>query len=1138
MKKIIDTTQETLQQSFLLLEKNYRREHRLFYAVVYMVGLLIVLVMALAVYITFQSYIDKLHGQTLRYISDIERNIEIDEIFVRRTGSALKYYWSRDRREPMRLTHGVEELKVSDSMVIELALRKTPIQIIMSPEGKAALKGDWESRAHALQLVSGAAISTLEAIGTRRQGYVIGVEGDFSVFFPAIEDGGLAGLDKASAVDVIREKRKIITNGSRFLDKSHGVTWAGPYMDRRTGIVMMSCFGVLKNDKTGPVIYGADVPVESLLNTLPSDGERLGAIGLFNRNGELIKELGGDGWFLRSAGALMKRGTAAESIWQSGGVFLVEPVHGGFGSVVYGIRYSSLAKAVAAQLLWIGGSGAILLAMLLGFACYWFKHLLQRNYVEERRALEGEMLNLVLVSAAPIGLCIIRKSNFTVMRANTRAISLLDMHDSMILPAEVVKQLGSHCAGESFDVEIEEASRFESGLPDSMNSSARYLNINYAEAESNDGPMLFCAVLDIDKQKSAEMAAKMAKEELERLLQARSYFFSAMSHEIRTPLNTIVGNLELLAEETVSEPIQKRLDAARTASDSLLHVVRGVTDLSKIYVGEMTLEKVDFSPLECLEAIARGYWQIAESKGLDFYLRLTPGVEQLAVGDPQRISQIVANLLSNAFQFTQTGKVVLSACIISDETNPPELEIVVADSGIGMDQDFVSGLFEPLSLGYEKTIGRYGGRGFGLPICMMLCRLMGGRIEAKSIKHVGSVFTVRLPLVPAGKTNNVSNDRKGSVSLMASIPEVAEPWKAWLTEWGWNVIVNDKPKAGMNDVLPYSVDAIVLCDNDSIFAAELAATASAPVFLVRPRGPLWPVHLTNNLVEVSSFHIHALHDALQWLYGGTDLDEISVESIESDVVGNGNQSEEESNKTLTVLIAEDDKFSRKVLADQVASFGFQPAIACDGNEALAILEDRAVDIVLTDLDMPGIGWVDFLNVIKAHWPGLPVVAVSASGQDADIEKGLALGFYDYIAKPVTLDRLSHMFDRFLSENALCSNRGGIVSQDAGAIQKGALWVAFGKQVEDEFGKLETVLAERNSRALGSWMHRMRGALLVLGCKELAAQCLEMERKVESGSAWDETLVVSAECVRSGIRARISERVSPGAMAMGNRPARP
>lgn len=1127
MHRIIDTTKETLRKSFLLLEGRYRRERRLLCAVIYTVGFLIVLVIFLAAYIAIQNYIDKLHGQTLRYVADVDRKIQIDEIFVRRTGNALGFYWSDDHQDLIRLSHSVEALRSSDSVVIDLSLRKTRIQLIMPSEVKDALGTNWEYRARALQSISGAAMSTLEAIGIRRQGYVIGVERDFAAFFPAAENGPLGERNKASVGNVIREKRKIVMKRSAFVDKRHDVQWTGPYVDDRSGAMMLSCFGVLKNEKTGPVLYGGDVSADYLLNKLEPDGERFGAIGLFNQNAELIKHLGGDSWFTQSAGVLMKSGRTTGVMWRAGGVFLAEPVHGEFGVLIYGIRYVTLVKAVAAQLFWIGGIGGALLVMLFGFAYNWFSRLLQRNYVEERRALEGEMLNHVLVSATPIGLCIIRKSDFTVMKANTRAISLLDMHESMTLPAEVITKLCGRCAVETTDVEMAEASRLDVGLPSPTGSSTRYLNINYAESEYNNNAMLFCAIIDVDEQKSAEIASRKSKEELERLLRARSYFFAAMSHEIRTPLNVIVGNLEVLAGEICPDPMRDRIDAMSSASESLLRVVKDVTDLSKISSGEMELAPVHFSPLECLESAAKMYSEVLFSKGVGFYLLVNPDAERIVVGDAGRISQVVSNLLGNAFRFTQSGKVVLRGGLVSDGSGSAELEIVVADSGIGMDEEFLSCLFDPFFQGHEGAPGRFGGRGFGLSICAMLCRLMGGSIEAKSIKHVGSVFTVRLPVILAGETKNALNESHGRVVLIASVPEVARTLVAWLAHWGWNVVASHKERPGMNDVLPYSVDVIVLFDDDPASAAEFAATAPAPVLLVRQGGPQWPVRLTSHLVEVSAFHTHALHDALQWMCNGMESSRMPVASGEKLNVKKSYKVAGESGERLTALIAEDDEFSRKVLSDQVSSFGLQTVIACDGNEVLAILEGRSVDIVLTDLDMPGIGWVDFIHVMKEKWPSIPVVAVSASEQDIDIERGLALGFHDYIAKPVTIKRLSHVLERIFSEDLSLRDSLIIARHEFDPIQKGSLWIAFGKQSEGEFEKLATVLADRNGRELGRWMHRMRGTLLVLGCKEPTAQCLDIEKKAESGLVWDDALIEATERVCSRIRELIVENTPPG-----------
>ena len=235
--------------------------------------------------------------------------------------------------------------------------------------------------------------------------------------------------------------------------------------------------------------------------------------------------------------------------------------------------------------------------------------------------------------------------------------------------------------------------------------------------------------------------------------QAKSAFLARMSHEIRTPLNGVLGMAQALAAETDLKPAHRQsLAVIRQSGESLLTILNDVLDLSKVEAGRLDLEAIAFD----LEATVRGAQETfapqAAAKGLGFRLALEPEAAGTYLGDPTRVRQILYNLLSNAVKFTEAGEVSLTVA-----RGVHALEMVVADSGIGISPEHLDRLFCRFQQVDSSTSRRYGGTGLGLSICRELAELMGGSVEVRSTAGLGSRFIVILPLERLGAAGAVDD---------------------------------------------------------------------------------------------------------------------------------------------------------------------------------------------------------------------------------------------------------------------------------------------------------------------------------------------------------------------------------------------
>ena len=240
-------------------------------------------------------------------------------------------------------------------------------------------------------------------------------------------------------------------------------------------------------------------------------------------------------------------------------------------------------------------------------------------------------------------------------------------------------------------------------------------------------------------------AAEEAKEAATQASLAKSAFLANMSHELRTPLNAIIGYSEMLgeeAEELGNEQFKEDLQRIQTAAKHLLGLINSVLDLSKIEAGKMALflETLDVEQLANEVAVTAA--PLVHNKGNQLVLTVEPDVGTLK-GDATKLRQILLNLLSNASKFTENGTITLA--IRRDPWRPQWLELIVRDTGIGMDASALSKVFEPFTQADGATTRKYGGTGLGLTICRRFTQMMGGDISVKSEPGQGSTFTVRLP---------------------------------------------------------------------------------------------------------------------------------------------------------------------------------------------------------------------------------------------------------------------------------------------------------------------------------------------------------------------------------------------------------
>lgn len=346
---------------------------------------------------------------------------------------------------------------------------------------------------------------------------------------------------------------------------------------------------------------------------------------------------------------------------------------------------------------------------------------------------------------------IIFKHTGEIIRTNKKANNLFEIEEGRetnlfeLLSPQLSASLKDHIN----NLKLSELEKLEDTLYEferELNADLKYYTLKLSPVFVDSGVVYFGVISDVTKARTSLKLVEEAKFIAEKSANAKSVFLSNMSHEIRTPLNAILGLSNLFTKENFQgDPKDfENIEGIRFSAENLLMIVDDILDFSTIEAGKLKIQKVDFNLRELLYNIRKGFETKAKNIGLDFKIELDPDIPKYVVGDQYRLSQILNNLLSNAFKFTLEGYVKFEVRLISHELDESIIQFKIEDSGCGISEKDSKHIFDSFYQTRNFKDNKPEGTGLGLAITKQLIKLLGSKLDFKSEKEVGSQFSFEL----------------------------------------------------------------------------------------------------------------------------------------------------------------------------------------------------------------------------------------------------------------------------------------------------------------------------------------------------------------------------------------------------------
>ncbi len=563
----------------------------------------------------------------------------------------------------------------------------------------------------------------------------------------------------------------------------------------------------------------------------------------------------------------------------------------------------------------------------------------------------------------------------------------------------------------------------EEQLTISENNISRIILKNIIPIKLNNRPVNLEAFMDITAQKELQQKEAEANK-------AKSEFLANMSHEIRTPMNGIVGATELISSTRLSKEQRNIISIISKSCQNLTLIINDILDFSKIEARKMRIDSYPFNIRSTVDFLIDQISFKANEKKLELFAIVGETIPQILIGDESRLIQIMINLVGNAVKFTHEGEVVLRIEMEKQIGSDITLHFYVEDSGIGIPTEKLEKIFDSFTQADGSTTRKFGGTGLGTSISKMLVELMGGKIWVESPnpnfdyskESPGTVFHFLLPFTIDKNQSNKELNNEKLKDLHALLVDDHKTnillFKKTLHNWG---IITDEAysieealkileKNSNYDLLIADPNALDQKEKEFINKTKELAPRIKTILLI-------PENKISSKKDINIFD-RIIHKPVKHSTLFTSIYDLFSQPVTENEVDHSQLKENETPKehtTKNVLLVEDNVINQKIAEKMLTRMGCVSTIANNGQIACDLLSENKniYDIILMDIQMPVLNGLDATKKIRSKGIFTPIIAMTANVLKGDREICLESGMNDYIGKPVTLEELSNILQKWI-----------------------------------------------------------------------------------------------------------------------------